>query len=212
MTAVDSPLGYPTLDIMVDVDDVIVPWYETVDGHLVEAWGPRVHSTRPWSMWKDWPGRTREEWEQIVVHATLNGLYTHTEPFPYAVEALRRLHWYGHRIHIVTARGFMANGDNIRRWTHGYFETFAIPHDTLTFAKDKPGAQVELGLQFDYAIDDGVHNFEVLHGAGVPTYLHTAPHNLSFDVPQGRRVASLWEFANIVLEASTPLAQRKDKP
>lgn len=189
-----------TFDIMVDIDDVVVPWFETVDRRCIETWGESPNGPcRSWSMHEHY-GRTREEWEDIVISATLDGLYTQTEPLPYAVEAINGLRWWGHRIHIVTARGFMANGENIRRWTEEYLHNFAIGHDTLTFAKDKVQAMGELGVAFDFAIDDGVHNFENLAKAGVPVYLHTAPHNLDYQTD--RRVASLWEFSQIIHAAS----------
>lgn len=187
-------------DIMIDVDDVITPWFETVDRKCIETWGydGSRGQCNVWSM-HEFYGRTREEWENIVISATLDGLYTNTDPFPGAVEAINLLRWQGHRVHIVTARGFMANGENIRRWTHEYLRDYGIGHDTLTFAKDKVKAQAELGVSFDFAIDDGVHNFENLEIAGVPVYLQDAPHNRTFQTE--RRVSSLWEFAGLVNDA-----------
>lgn len=211
MTSQRHPLGYQTFDVMVDIDDVVLPWFHTVDQMCIDAWGPAPSGPcRSWSMHEHY-GRTREEWEQIVIQATAMGLYTSTDPFPGAAEALRRIHWYGHRIHVVTARGFMANGENIRQWTRDYFTTFALPYETLTFAKDKPRAMERLDVRFDFAIDDGVHNFEALVEAGVPTWLHDAPHNLDYPAPPERRVSSLWEFSNLVLE-TTPLAEQKPLP
>lgn len=211
MTAIDTGLGYPTLDIMVDYDDVIIPWFETVDGHCVARWGASPNGPcQSWAMHEHY-GRTREEWEDVVIHATSQGLYTSTEPFPYAVLAINLLRWYGHRIHIVTARGFMANGENIRRWTREHAAEFGIGHDTLTFAKDKVEAMEALDVVFDYAVDDGVHNFEHLRNAGVNVYLHNAPHNARYDVHSSRRVASLWEFANVVIAQSVPPANRRDQ-
>lgn len=209
MTATLTPLGYTTYDVMIDIDDVAMPWAETV--HLACGQLGLHDGTKPWSSWHMWEdyGCPQADWEYAVERAVADGLYQHTEPFPYAAEAVRRLHWYGHRIHFVTARGFMANGNKIRQWTPEWLERFAFPYDTLTFAKDKVAAQAELGVEFDFAVDDGVHNVELLHAAGVPTWLHTAPHNQGF--PFDRRVASLWEFANIVL-SSTPLAQQKEAP
>lgn len=184
-------------DIMIDIDDVIVPWFETVDRMCVERWGlPAAGSCRTWSMHEHY-GRTREEWEAIVISATTQGLYTSTDPFPGSVEALRRLYWAGHRLHIVTARGFMANGENIRAWTRQYLADYAVPHETLTFARDKYEAMEALEVTFDFAVDDGLHNFTHLLDRGVPVYLHDAPHNRHFETD--RRVASLWDFANIVL-------------
>lgn len=194
---IDPSLGHVSLDIMVDVDDVIMPWFETVDQKCVEAWG-YDGSRGPCNAWSmhDFYGRTREEWVDVVIDATHEGLYTSTQPFPYATEAINRMLWQGHRIHIVTARGFMANGENIRKWTRQYLQEFGIGHTTLTFEKDKVEAMDALGVHFDYAIDDGLHNYEALTGAGVHTYLHTAPHNTHFETQY--RVGSLWEFANMV--------------
>lgn len=202
MTAIyHEDLKYDTLDIMVDIDDVVMPWFETVDAKCREFWGPSpMGPCRTWQM-HDHYDRTREEWEDVVIAATAEGLYTDTDPFPGAVEAVNRLRWYGHRVHIVTARGFMANGENIRRWTGEYLHRFGIGHDSLTFSKDKASAQRDLGLVFDFAVDDSLRNFEDLSIAGVKTYLHDAPHNRPHvHVPPSSRVSSLWEFANIVLE------------
>lgn len=195
---IDPQAGHATFDIMIDVDDVIVPWFETVNQRCIERFG--YDGSRGvcnvWAM-HEFYGVPREEWEAIVISATQDGLYTSTEPLPYSVEAMNRMKFQGHRLHVVTARGFMANGDNIRRWTKEYLENFGIAHDTLTFAKDKAAAMDWLGVTFDYAIDDGVHNFVRLQEVGVNVWLQDAPHNREFDAGY-RRVASLWEFANIV--------------
>lgn len=187
------------LNIMVDIDDVIVPWFETVDSLCVERWN-YDGSRGPCNVWSmhEFYGRTREEWEEVVMSATATGLYTTTPPLPGSVEAVNLLRWYGHRVHIVTARGFFANGDNIRQWTREYLATFGIGHDSLTFAKDKVAAQADLG-RFDFAIDDGIHNFEALQADGVNVALQDAPHNRHLDTQH--RVRSLWEFATRVLES-----------
>ena len=203
MTAALSPLGYQTVDIMVDIDDVVTPWFESVDEGCREAWDPegKLGPCRRWSMWEHY-GRTQEEWGSIVESRIAHGLYTTLDPIPGAVEAVNRLRWFGHRVHMVTARGFMANSENIRRWTPEYLQRFGAGYDTLTFAKDKVKAQAALGLEFDYAIDDGGHNYDALHAAGVPTWLCAAPHN--GDHPAERRVDSLWDFANMILAETVP--------
>lgn len=199
MTAIhDEKLGYDTLDIMVDIDDVVVPWFETVIAACTRLWGDPESPCVSWEMWRHWPGRTREHWGDAVITAThVDGLYTTVDPLPGSVEAINRLRWYGHRVHIVTARGFMENGQNIRAWTKDYLATFGIGHDSLTFSKNKVSAQRDLGVEFDHAIDDGVHNFTALLEAGVNVRLQDAPHNRH--VETDRRVHSLWEFANDVL-------------
>lgn len=185
-----------TFDIMVDIDDVMMPWAETV--HL-ECGRLGLHDgSKPWSSWHMWEdyGCEKSQWEDAVISATARGLYTHTDPFPGAVEALNGLMWQGHRIHVVTARGFMENGTNIRSWTQEWLERYAIAHKSLTFAKDKLEAMHELGLVFDYAIDDGVHNYERLHQGGIPVWLHTQPHNVTHAAE--RRTPSVWEWAKLI--------------
>lgn len=195
MTVQTLPEGLKTYDLMVDIDDVIVPWFETVNAGCIEAWGEPPTPCTNWHMWEHW-GRTREEWGDVVVRAVQTGLYHSVDPLPGSVEAVNRLRWAGHRVHIVTARGFMTNGDNIREWTPAYLETFGVGHDSLTFAKDKVAAQGELGVTFDFAIDDGGHNYDALDEAGIEVWLHEAPHNGSH--PAERRVRSLWDWAAII--------------
>lgn len=182
------------LDIMVDIDDVIMPWAETVHLSCGEL---GLHDGKPytsWQMWDDY-GCTKEDWLRGVQRAVENGLYTSTLPYPGAVEAINLLRWEGHRIHIVTARGFMAKGKQIQQWTKDYLRDFGIGHDSLVFAKDKAEAMFLHDLRFDLAVDDGVHNYLDLARAGVEVWLLDAPHNQSFEAE--RRVSSLWDFAKI---------------
>lgn len=203
MTAVLSPLGYDTVDIMVDVDDVIVPWFETVDAECRAAFDPDglLGPCEVWSMWEHYKV-PQASWEDCVIKAVQTGLYHTVDPFPYAVEAINRLRWFGHRIHIVTARGFMANGDNIREWTPAYLERFGVGYSTLTFAKDKLQAMSDLNCVFDYAIDDGGHNYDVLADGGINVWLQEAPHNKQHRASQ--RVSSLWDFSEMILEETVP--------
>lgn len=200
-----SGVDLRTFDIMVDYDDVVMPWAWVI--HEVAQKMGLHDGSKPWTQWHMWEdyGCTKEAWEDAVVAATGAGLYTHTDPFPLAVEALGRLFWAGHRIHIVTARGTnwgaAEDKKRIRSWTKEHIERFGIPHHTLTFAHDKGEAMEALELTFDYAIDDGVHNYENLAAVGVPVYLHTQPHNIAYEAE--RRVANLWEFADVVLASAS---------
>lgn len=192
-------------DIMVDYDDVVFPWSD-----IMHEWSGKhgLHDgTGTWKSWTPWVdyGCSKAEWLDAVGAATLAGVYADTPPMPGSVEALRRLYIAGHRLHIVTARGFVMEGgpDNtaqIREWTYQHVWEFAVPYHTLTFSKDKAGAQQELGVNFDFAIDDGVHNYEALDEAGVPVYILTRPHNADF--PAERRVNTVDEFADMILEAA----------
>lgn len=203
MTSILSPLGYQTVDIMVDIDDVIAPWFDTVDELCAIAWNrPDLRGKcNQWSMWEFYE-REKDEWVEVVESAIAHGLYTTVDPIPGSIEAVNRLRWFGHRIHMVTARGFMANAENIRRWTPEYLQRFGAGYDTLTFAKDKVAAQEALGVTYDYAIDDGGHNYEALNEAGINVHLCRAVHNAHLEVE--RRTGSMWDFANMVLEETVP--------
>ena len=188
------------LDLMVDIDEVIFPMMATVhesarekgyhDGTAPIAWAGWVHYRLPtgeplpediwWDLWADF---------------ALGGGYLNTKPIEGSVEALRWLAWEGHNIHLVTARGFMENAENIRAWTPQWVEDFAVPHKTLTFAKDKVEAMHDLGVVFDSAIDDSPKNYSTLDEAGIHVFLQDHEHNRDFDVPDDRRIDTLWEWA-----------------
>lgn len=182
------------LDLMVDIDDVICPLIEQIHerarlkGYHDGSVGPEWSATQ-------YPCSEEDYWE-LWSEFTLADGYLTTEPNPDAVAALRFLMWEGHRIHLVTARGFMANSEKIREWTPQWLEEYAVPHATLTFAKDKPAAQETLGVKFDFAIDDHPKNYAALDAAGVKVYLLDHHHNRMADVE--RRVPSVWEWAHIV--------------
>lgn len=200
-----------TADIMVDIDDVVAPWFHTVDELCRTRWD--AHHLPPCTMWKMWEyyGRTQEEWGDVVVSAIQHGLYTTVDPLPGSVEGINRLRWFGHRVHLVTARGFMQNADEIRRWTPEWLERFGVGYDSLVFSKDKvDGMITALGgwtppdarPTFNYAIDDGGHNYDALDAAGVNVWLCQAPHNV--DHPAERRIGSMWEFSQMILEETVP--------
>lgn len=198
------------LHLMVDIDEVAFPMMATVherarakgyhDGSAVMAWAGWMHYRLPngeplpedlyWDLWSEF---------------ALEGGYVDTPPIEGAAEALRWLMWEGHQVHLVTARGFMANAEKIRAWTPEWIEQFAIPHASLTFAKDKVAAQETLGVKFDAAIDDSPKNHQALSQAGIMTWLQDHEHNQAYEPPGLRRVETLWEWA-YQLERAFPQA------
>ena len=190
----------PTFDVGADIDDVLHPWGDTVH-ELCRLAGLHDGSVTEWT-WKMWEsyGCTEEAWVDVITRAVMEGGLYDAPPIPGSVEPLRELAFAGHRIHLVTARGFLTNGDKIKEHTYEWVEEFAVPHKTLTFAKDKAQVARELGL--DFFIDDGVHNFQELE-LGAPdtaTYLLSAPHNRDFYTPF--RLETMQEFADIITEAA----------
>lgn len=183
------------LNLMVDIDEVVFPLGDSIH-EIAHEFGLHDNS-EPWKVWSAWEqyGCDPDKyWDLWITFAHRNG-YLETPPIQHQAEALRHLYFEGHRINLVTARGFMANAENIKKWTPEWLEEWAIPYHTLTFSKDKPSTQNELGV-FDLAIDDSPKNFEALADDGVNVWLQNHTHNKWFDTEF--RVADMWEWVRIV--------------
>jgi hypothetical protein len=184
-----------TLDLMVDIDEVLCPTIDTI--HQIAFEAGHHDNSEPIRMWKGFEqyGIPQEVYWDLWSDFALGGGYVKTPPIEGSLEALRWLMWEGHRIHLVTARGFMSHADEIRAWTPMWLEEWAVPHHTLTFAQDKVQAMHDLGVVFDSALDDSPSNFAKLDAAGINVYLQNHPHNEDADIPAERRVPNLWEWA-----------------
>lgn len=189
-----------SLNIMVDIDEVIFPMIDSIHDLAFQR-GLHDGSIAPaWSGWEVY-GCTEDDYWSLWADFALSGGYTSTPPIAGAVETLRDLAFDGHQIHLVTARGFMGNRQNIRRWTPAWVAEFAVPHASLTFSQDKVAAQEVLGVQFDLAIDDSPSNFKKLQDAAVNVWLQSHPHNAWFETEF--RVADLAEFAEIARDLAS---------
>lgn len=188
-------------DIMVDIDDVLFPLAPQLHQRAFEM-GLHDGTKEALEVWHghEQYGCTREAWWEVFDSLAAEGAYLHTPPDEEAVRRLRGLYFSGHRIWLVTARGFMGRAEEIRQWTTDWVFEWGIPHTALKFARDKVAAQEPLGVEFDYAIDDGAHNFEILREAGISAYLQDRPHNREVDTDF--RVQTFGEFADIIEEAA----------
>lgn len=196
-------------DIMVDIDDVVFPTMASIHARALDKGLHDGTAPMRWSGWESLtlPGGAPcppEVYWDLWSEFALDGGYLSTPPIPEAAEALRRLHFAGHRIHFVTARGMMAHGEDIKRWTAEWLEEFAIPHDSLAFASDKAQEmrrQIQAGgSAWSYAIDDRAKNVAALADAGVEAYLLTHEHNhADVGLP---RVDTVTQFADIIEEHS----------
>lgn len=176
--------------IGVDVDDVLFDWFGRAHAACEQAGITNGQHPAQWQCWLDY-GCTETEWLAVMEQATLDGSLYIGDPLPGAIDALRDLEGAGHTIHIVTARGFSAHGDLIRRHTVDWFREWDIPHHSLTFSKRKTLVQV------DAFVDDSCKNVCELEAVGIPTWMVDAPHNQH--VTDHRRIAHIREFADIIL-------------
>jgi hypothetical protein len=199
----DEPEKTLTYDVGVDIDDVLHPWFNTAHELCVAAGITNGVIPTQWRVFEQY-GCDVEVWAQVLDQATVAGTLYGVPPIPGAVEALRRLHFLGHRIHLVSARGMGAwqtaeQRAMIHAQTRSWVEEYAVPHGSLIFDSDKPRVARELNL--DFFIDDGVHNFQALEQEAPETNVHllTAPHNGDFWTPF--RLETMDEFADLVIEA-----------
>lgn len=178
--------------IGVDIDDVLFPWYDKAHAACLAAGITNGVEPSTWTP-SDEYGCTLQDWLDALEVATLDGSLYRGAPYPGAVDALDRLRAAGHSIHLVTARGFLVHGDLIRRHTVEWVAEYRVPHDTLTFSKDKTIVRA------DVFVDDSEKNIRELNAAGIPCCMVDAAHNRH--VEHDWRVASIAEFVDGLLLA-----------
>lgn len=206
-----------TLDIMYDYDDVIVGMVPALHAKAHEL-GLHDNSVPTLSTWAghEQYGCKEDEWWAVFDHLMSDGWYYNTPAVEGVKLDMHRLKAAGHRIHILTARGFMNHAEEIRKATYKNIEMLELPVDTITFNRNKVEGMAQamrstmqsLGgnyvsvKKFDYAIDDGAHNYEDLDAAGVNVYLLELPHNQSYrdNHPEARTVPSVGAFVDMILK------------
>lgn len=166
----------------VDVDDVLYGWFDAAH-RLSEAAGITggVVPTS-WAPYEDY-GCSAEDWHAVLAEGAVSGELYHDDPLPDVVESLRALKDAGHTVHLVTARGLLTNGHLIREHTVRWLHNHQVPHDTLTFSKDKSIVRT------DYFIDDNLDNIRSVVPHVKRAYLIDRPWN------QAPADASYWRVA-----------------
>lgn len=174
----------------VDVDDVLFDWSNRAHLACLEAGITNGKQITQWGFQDDY-GVTSDVLWDVLYRAYVRGMLNE-QPIDGARSALEILQRTGHTIHIVTARGFEGHlGGFVRRETAAWLHDYEIPHDSLTFTKDKTLVAV------DVFVDDGPKNVTALEAAGIPTYLMDAIHNQGFE--HHARISSITEFATAIL-------------
>lgn len=187
-----------SFQIGIDIDDCLTPWYAPAHEVIVRAGLDNGITPTSWHPYREY-GIDHETWVGALADATHAGeLYQHP-PYDGAAEAIRRLYWAGHKIHLITARGTSGwpDADRLREVTEQWVHEYAIPHDSLRFLHDKREANM------DYFLEDSPSNFVALRGAGVKVYLLDQPHNRELEVcdaPDGERVYTVSQFADIIIK------------
>jgi uncharacterized HAD superfamily protein len=158
--------------IGVDLDGVCYDFAGSLKHFLVEHEGFNPDDLGDPTCWefydKDWGLHLNEFLEHFAEGVDRGIVFVHGDPHQGTVETLTRLKDDGHTIHIVTHRQVgQLSTENTMYW----LKKHGIPHDTITFSKDKTI------VNNDYFIEDNVDNHLSLEAAGVRSVLMDRPWN-----------------------------------
>lgn len=187
--------------IIIDIDDVLFAWSKHAHEACLKAGVTNGAEITQWGFHKDY-GITAAELWTVLLQAYRDGMLLHPAitGTPYQLQRLRD---HGHTVHLVTARGFeygdgpsQGMGSFVRQQTAIWLQKWAIPHDSLTFTKDKSIVRGDVGL------DDNLANCEQMSSVGVVAWLMETAHNeglvsKDYMIP---RVPTLRRFVDLIVE------------
>ena len=164
--------------IALDIDSTLHHYWDLLDGIAQTRFGVAL----PYDEQREW-GITRLEHDQLVAAVR----ETHTdeniesaEPYPGAVEVVRRWHEEGHWIHVTSHRA-----SDARRATERWLESIGLPYDDLHCSWDKVSRCTELGI--DILVDDSPVNLLRASDEGIVAATIVHPWNFHL-VESGRAV------------------------
>jgi hypothetical protein len=189
-----------TVNVGVDFDEPIYPWYDLAHKASVKAGIAQPHhEPTVWTPYEVY-GCTAEEWYAVIDNEILNGDMYHQPLDPERVALLNGLYDEGLGIHIVTARGnFGPLGETIKQITLDSIEQAGLKTTSVHFVPQKVETALALGL--DYMVDDHQKYHDPMIEAGVNSFLLDAPWNQDHPekyYPVGHRVKSLAHYVGII--------------
>jgi uncharacterized HAD superfamily protein len=144
--------------IAIDIDSTLHHYWDRLSAAALRRFGVDL----PYEEQLDW-GITRLRQDQL--HLCIQE--THCEeailagqPYPDAVETVRRWHDEGHFIHVTSHRDPAARGATAR-----WLEQIGVPYDDLHCSHDKVGRCLELGIEL--LIDDSPENLAAAIDRGI---------------------------------------------
>lgn len=182
----------------VDIDDVLHAWYDKAHDWCAElGLAPQHPRPQTWAPFNEYPDMAPEDWFEALALAVDEGEHLYlSDPIPGAVYALNKARNAGHEIHLITNRGQLAKGTAIKGLTLEWIERHNIPHDSITFTRDK----VTVCRSFDitHAIDDSIKNLKAYKAAKVKFAVQHRPWNADFQHPW--RVDHIQQFVDQIIE------------
>lgn len=178
-----------------DVDGVSYQFVNELRSYSVAKLGFDMSALPDAACWDfamdQWGWTVSEFLERYAAGVLDRHIFWTGEPYPGAVDGMRRIEAAGHHIVVVTARAIPGiDADLAEEATRHWFETHGIPFHELHISSDKTGYDT------DAFIEDHEVNYDALEAAGQNPYLITRDWNAHrTDV---RRVATYDEFADAV--------------
>ena len=158
--------------LAIDIDSTLHPYWD----QLAEIAQRRFGVALPYDRQFTWEidQLDREQLKAIVDETHSPEHVLRAEPYPGAVETIRRWHDEGHFIHITSHRAIDAHAH-----TAEWLDAIGLPHDELYCSDDKITRCVE--LEIDVLIDDSPENLRKAVEAGITAA--TLEHPWNKDVP-----------------------------
>ena len=166
--------------LAIDIDSTLHPYWD----QLSEIARRRFGIDLPYDTQYTWAiDRLEPEQLKACVEETHRAeLVLAAEPYPGAVEAIRRWHEQGHFIHITSHRAVDAHPH-----TSEWLEQIGLPHDELYCSYDKVARCVEIGI--DVLIDDSPVNLAAAIEVGITAATLEHPWNRELE---GAIIAPDW--------------------
>jgi uncharacterized protein len=151
--------------IAIDIDSTLHHYWDDFAGVARRRFGVSLpyHEQVTWSIDRLRP----EQLKACIAETHGEATVLAAEPYPGAVDAVRRWHEAGHWIHITSHRDVAAHGATAR-----WLERIGLPYDDLHCSWDKIARARELGI--DLLVDDSPVNLARALEAGMrgATILH----------------------------------------
>jgi uncharacterized protein len=169
--------------IALDIDSTLHHYWDLLQRVALDRYGVEL----PYEDQRDW-GITALERDAVIhcveeTHSDRN--IEAAEPYPGAVEAVRRWHEQGHWIHVTSHRR-----ESAALATARWLERIGMPYDDLHCSFDKVSRCVELGI--DVLVDDSPVNIARAQEAGITAATIEHPWNEHLAGRDGVIVAKNW--------------------
>lgn len=146
------------MKIAIDIDSTLHHYWDALEAAARRRFGvslPYEHQVT-WQIDQLRP----EQLRACIAETHAEGTVLAAEPYPGAVEVVRRWHEAGHWIHITSHRSTSAHGATAR-----WLENIGLPYDDLHCSYDKITRARELGI--DVLVDDSPDNLRAALEAGI---------------------------------------------